>query len=99
MDLALRARLRRFKSRSCDFCRGAPEIKHRRWRMISPGRPWPGIRLLKGAFQQPARRLRAIGTGTTGSPRPWAFGSESETPDVRVRGSGSHCRRGSVRGV
>ena len=30
--------------------------------MISPGHSWPGVRLLKVAFQQPARRLRAIGT-------------------------------------
>src|SRR5688572_28547528 len=36
--------------------RCASEIKHIRMCMISPGHPWPGHRLLKRDFQQPAKR-------------------------------------------
>ena len=45
-----------FRNVACerrDF-RCAPKIKHIGMCMISPGRPWPGTRLLKAAFQQPA---------------------------------------------
>jgi hypothetical protein len=80
-----------------DF-RGAPEIKRLRRRMISPGRPWPGIRLLNQGLQQPANpprlELRLVKPGRFGtevvfSPtRPFSFNPFARNPvaeDLIVR--------------